>query len=261
MTLVQDILIIILAGYMTVDEDGIVLLTYFPVIVGFVTGLIMGDMHTAMVVAGTFQLMMLGVAALGGASVPNYGLATIVGAFVAIRTGSGIKTAIAVGIPVGLLAIQLEVLRRIIANFVAHKMEKLNEAGQWRQMLHWGYAGPALCFLETALPTALIVFAGPRAVTMVLKVVPKWITDGLTVAGGLLPVVGIAMLLHYMPLKKFLPFLIAGFVLAAFLKLPIIGIALLGLGAAYWYFETEVAKNNTPTTAVTQTASENDYDE
>ena len=263
MEILQDILIIILAGYMTMDEDGIVLLTYFPVIVGLATGLIMGDLHTAMVVAGTFQLMMLGVAALGGASVPNYGLATIVGAFVAIRTGTGLKTAIAVGIPVGLLAIQLEVLRRIIANFVAHKMQTLNEEKKWKQMLRWGYAGPVLCFVETALPTAIVVLVGPTAIKMILKFIPTWITDGLTVAGGLLPLVGIAMLLHYMPVKKFLPFLVAGFVLAAFIKIPIIGIALLGLAAAYWYFNSEIDKNKysqNQAVAKNDTTGE-DYDE
>ena len=134
MHLVQDILIIILAGYMTVDQDGPVIMSWFPVIVGTITGLIMGDLATALQIAGTFQLMMLGVAALGGASAPNYGLATIIGSFVAIRTGTGIKSAIAIGIPVGLLAIQLEVIARIINNFLVHHLETLNQQSDWKKM-------------------------------------------------------------------------------------------------------------------------------
>lgn len=98
--ILQDILIVLLAGYMTIDQNGLVIMSWFPVIVGTITGLIMGDLPTALTIAGTFQLMMLGVAALGGASAPNYGLATIVGIFIAVRTGSGIKSAIAVGLPV-----------------------------------------------------------------------------------------------------------------------------------------------------------------
>lgn len=133
MSIIQDILIIILAGYMTVDQDGPVLMSWFPVIVGSLTGLIMGDLHSALLIAGTFQLMMLGVAALGGASAPNYGLATIIGAFIAIRTGTGIKSAIAIGIPVGLLAIQLEVVARIICNFLVHYLEDLNQKGEWKK--------------------------------------------------------------------------------------------------------------------------------
>lgn len=63
--ILQDILIVLLAGYMTIDQNGLVIMSWFPVIVGTITGLIMGDLPTALTIAGTFQLMMLGVAALG----------------------------------------------------------------------------------------------------------------------------------------------------------------------------------------------------
>ena len=69
--ILQDILIVLLAGYMTIVQNGLVIMSWFPVIVGTITGLIMGDLPTALTIAGTFQLMMLGVAALGGASPPN----------------------------------------------------------------------------------------------------------------------------------------------------------------------------------------------
>ncbi|EPC77279.1 Phosphotransferase system,mannose/fructose/N-acetylgalactosamine-specific component IIC, partial [Lacticaseibacillus paracasei subsp. paracasei Lpp71] len=77
--ILQDILIIFLASYATLDNQGITIMNYWPVTVGLFAGLIMGDLPTAMTIAGTFQLMSLGVAGLGGASVPDYGLATIVG--------------------------------------------------------------------------------------------------------------------------------------------------------------------------------------
>jgi PTS system mannose-specific IIC component len=263
MAIIQDILIIIIAGYMTVDQDGPVLMSWFPVIVGSITGLIMGDLHTALLIAGTFQLMMLGVAALGGASAPNYGLATIIGAFVAIRTGAGIKAAIAIGIPVGLLAIQLEVVARIICNFLVHRLQTLNEQGQWNKMRRFALLGPVLFFLQTALPTALIIFSGPAIVNLILKVIPQWVTDGLTVAGGMLPVVGIAMLLHYMPLKKLIPYAVIGFVLAAYVNMPVLGIALVGFALGYLYFTNALKddkRSAQPVNAVNEDEGD-DYDE
>ena len=261
MQLVQDILIIILAGYMTVDEDGPVIMSWFPVIVGMITGFIMGDLQTALVIAGTFQLMMLGVAALGGASAPNYGLATIIGAFIAIRTGTGIKSAIAVGIPVGLLGIQLEVVCRIINNFLIHYIERLNAEHKWNKMRKLSYLGPTLFFLQTALPTALIVFSGPTIVDLILKVIPKWVTDGLTVAGGMLPVVGIAMLLHYMPINKFLPYIMLGFVIAAYMKVPVLGIAIMGLAFGYIYYVKESKNDVKNKNVATDVDERDDYDE
>ena len=53
----------------------------------------MGDMETAMVIGGTFQLMSLGVANIGGSSVPNWGLAALVGGYVAIKSTTTIEEA------------------------------------------------------------------------------------------------------------------------------------------------------------------------
>ncbi|MDN3955607.1 PTS mannose/fructose/sorbose/N-acetylgalactosamine transporter subunit IIC [Sporolactobacillus laevolacticus] len=261
-SLIIGIIIILLATYMTVDQNGLVVLSYFPVIVGMFTGLITGDLQTGMVVGGTFQLMQLGVAALGGASVPNYGLATIVGAYIAIKTGAGLKAGIAVGLPVGMLAIQLDVVAKIVANFVAHKAQTLANEGKFKRMNATLWLGPVLFGLTTGIPTAIVVIFGPSVVNWILHVVPAWVTNGLAIAGGMLPVVGIAMLLHYMPAKKYLTFLLIGFVLAAYLNLPILAIAIVGFGAAYFIFNSEMKKQDQlATTTATNAPKGDDYDE
>ena len=224
MTVIQDILIVILAGYMTIDQNGPVVLSWFSVIVGMISGLIMGDMNTGLVIGGTFQLMSLGVAAL------------------------------AVGLPVGLLAIQLEVVVRIVNNFVAHKMQKDNNAGKWGRMNREAWLGPAICSLQTVIPTIIVVCFGANVVNFILKFIPEWVTNGLSIAAGMLPVVGIGMLMRYMPVKKFLPFILIGFVLSAYLNVPVLGIAIVGFAAAFWYFTTELRKSDA-TEAVTVAAN------
>lgn len=69
MEILQAILIIALSFWMVLDQQGFVVVTWFPSIVGLIAGIIMGDIGTAMVIAGTFQLMSLGVANIGGSSV------------------------------------------------------------------------------------------------------------------------------------------------------------------------------------------------
>lgn len=265
MTILQDVLIVLLAGIMTIDQNGPVVLSWFSVIVGMISGLIMGDMNTGLMIGGTFQLMSLGVAALGGASAPNYGLATIIGTFIAVRTGTGVEAAVAVGLPVGLLAIQLEVVVRIFNNFVAHKMQKDNNDGKWGSMNRVAWAGPALCSLQTIIPTVIVVCFGANVVDFILEIIPEWVTNGLSIAAGMLPVVGIGMLMRYMPVKKFLPFILIGFVLSAYLAVPVLGIALVGFAAAFWYFTTEMQKAAEAEKAVAVTAAVNeigdDFDE
>ena len=263
MEVIQNILIVILAGYMTVDQNGPVVLSWFSVIVGMISGLIMGDMNTGLMIGGTFQLMSLGVAALGGASAPNYGLATIIGTFIAVRTGTGVDAAIAVGLPVGLLAIQLEVVVRIILNFVAHKMQTDNNEGKWKTMNMEAWIGPILCSLQTIIPTVIVVCFGANVVELILEVIPEWVTNGLSIAAGMLPVVGIGMLMRYMPVKKFLAFILVGFVLSAYLGVPVLGIAIIGFAAAFWYFTTEINKADAVTMAAAEHADEmgDDFDE
>ena len=41
MHIIQDILIILLAGYMTIDQNGPVVMSWFSVIVGTISGLVM----------------------------------------------------------------------------------------------------------------------------------------------------------------------------------------------------------------------------
>lgn len=57
MHIIQDILIVLLAGYMTIDQNGPVVMSWFSVIVGTISGLIMGDLNTGLMIGGTFQLM------------------------------------------------------------------------------------------------------------------------------------------------------------------------------------------------------------
>lgn len=263
MAIIQDILIILLAGYMTVDQNGPVVMSWFSVIVGTIAGLIMGDMSTGLMIGGTFQLMSLGVAALGGASAPNYGLATIIGTFIAVRTGTGIESAIAVGLPVGLLAIQLEVVVRIVLNFLAHRLQDDNNNGRWEKMNREAWLGPLCCSLQTMIPTIVVVIFGASVVNIILEVIPAWVTDGLSIAAGMLPVVGVGMLMRYMPVKKFLPVILIGFVLSAYLGVPVLGIAIIGFALAFWYFTSEMRKANVPAAAEAAGAVEegDDFDE
>ena len=66
---------------------------------------------------------------------------------------------------------------------------------------------------------------------------PLWFISGLTLAGRMLPAVGIAMLLRYMPVKKYINYLLIGFAIAAFLKVPIVCVAIIGFALAFDLFK------------------------
>ena len=46
MQVIQGVLIVLLSMWMVLDQQGIVITTWFPIMVAFFAGLIMGDMKT-----------------------------------------------------------------------------------------------------------------------------------------------------------------------------------------------------------------------
>lgn len=246
MQFIQGVLIVLLSMWMVLDQQGIVITTWFPIMVAFFAGLIMGDMKTAMIIGGTFQLMNLGVANIGGSSVPNWGLATVVGIYVACRTTNDVvqakAVALAVGVPVGMLGIQLDVFAKLLNTYVTHAAQKACNEKKFSKMNRILWIGPMVFALSTGLPTALCVVFGDAIVNVILKSVPVWFTNGLSIAGNMLPVVGIALLLQVMPAKKYLSMLMIGFVFSAYLNIPMLGVSIIGLAIAYYFFTTQVNK-------------------
>lgn len=76
--ILQNILVIIVAAYMAWDNGtGNQITGNWPVIIGMIIGLIMGNISIGLAIGGTLQLMSLGVAAIGGSSIPEYGVAKL----------------------------------------------------------------------------------------------------------------------------------------------------------------------------------------
>lgn len=64
----QIILLTIYAGYQILDELQVFTGLAQPVFAGLISGLIMGDVTTGLIIGGSMQLTVLGVGTFGGAS-------------------------------------------------------------------------------------------------------------------------------------------------------------------------------------------------
>ena len=58
--------------------------------------------------------------------------------------------------------------------------------------------------------------------------VPQFIMDGISIAAGILPALGFAMLANMLINDKVAPWFAVGFLLSAYLNIPVLGLALLG---------------------------------
>lgn len=115
--------------------------------------------------------------------------------------------------------------------------------------------------LSRAVPVFVMLIVGNQVVQNIVAAMPQWLTKGLSVAGGILPVVGIAILLRFLPTKRFISYLLIGFFAAAYLKVPMLGVALLGVALAFIYYMRSGNDANQGTDSDTKEGHENELGE
>ncbi len=236
---VQIILITLLAFLVPVDKYGMTFGLRWPVITALITGLILGDVKTALYIGGTLQLMSLGVASIGGSSVPEYSTAAIIATTIATTTGQGMEAGLALGLPVAMLGVQFDVFAKISSLFIVKKSQTYANNKEFKKMNYILLLGIVFVGLTAAVPVFISITLGQSVVQSILNAMPTWFSTGLSIAGKVLPVVGIALLLNYMPVKKYFIYLLLGFFLAAYLNVPILGVTIVGVIASLNYYGNE----------------------
>ena len=159
------------------------------------------------------------------------------------------ESALALSIP---FAVAIQFLQTAIYTACAGNPEAAKRAlksgnlGKWHTIANitvvlFAIGGFALGFLAA--------YAMPLLQTLV-GMIPAWLTKGLSVAGGMLPAIGFAMIMSVMLSKEFIPFALLGYIAAAYLKLPVVGIAMVGLVFALkHYFDVKKQEENGPVAA------------
>jgi PTS system mannose-specific IIC component len=144
-----------------------------------------------------------------------------------------------------LLLVELDVLARFTNTIFQHKADKYALKGDIKGIERMNIFGVLPWGLSRAIPTFLACIFGSAICGTIFKDLPTWLMNGLKTSGGILPVVGIAILLRFLPTKRYIAYLIIGFVAAAYLKVPMVGVALAGFALAF--IEYQKGEHNTKT--------------
>lgn len=237
MTIVYALVLAALAYYAWYDVLGPTFTMAFrPLISGFFTGLIIGDVKTGLLIGGTLELMALGVYTYGGATIPEYSVGAILGTY--FGKVQGFEVGLALAIPAALLLTQVDVLNRFLNFVFVHRADRYAEEGDSKGFdrmmvvfshMIWGFSRAIPVFLAVAFGEPVV-----KAVNSFFTAFP-WINKGITAAGGILPALGFAMLLKIMPVSKYPAFLLLGFVMYAYLKMPLVGIAIAAVAITLVY--------------------------
>lgn len=231
-SLLQAIILGILAFIAGLDLYNGLTHIHRPVVLGPVVGLILGDFHTGILVGGTLELVWMGLAPLAGAQPPNVIIGTIVGATFAITTHVKPEVAVGVAVPFA-VAVQMGItLLFSVMSGVMVRCDRMAERADTKGIERVNYLALLVLGIFYFLCAFLPIYFGAGHAKTLIAVLPARLIDGLGVAGGIMPAIGFAMLMKIMMKNRYIPYFILGFVAAAWLKLPILAIAVTALAIA-----------------------------
>ena len=216
----QILLLTLYSAYQICDELTIVSSAGSPVFAGFITGLVMGDLGTGLYIGASLQLTVLGVGTFGGASRIDATSGAVLAT--AFSVAGGIKPEIAIStiaVPVAGLLTYADILGRMSTTAFAHRIDAAIERFDYKGIERNYLLGALPWALSRALPVFLALKFGGAYVQSIVDFVEqyKWIANGLTLAGRMLPGLGFAILLRYLPVRRNLHYLALGFGLTAML--------------------------------------------
>jgi fructoselysine and glucoselysine-specific PTS system IID component len=200
-----------------------------PLVLGPLVGWVLGDLHQGVVIGASLELIFMGNIKVGAAIPPDVVTGGVLGTAFAILSGKGAAIALALAIPISILAEMLLSALFVFRSGFNKLFQRYASEGDYHKVstLHVvsGFLKPALMALVGFLSLRL----GAGAMKTFLDLIPAWVNTGLQVAGNLLPALGFALLMNLLLRKAVAPYFFLGFLLAAFLKLPVLAIGGLGV--------------------------------
>lgn len=203
-----------------------------PLVLGPLVGLALGNLEQGVIIGAIMELAMMGAVGIGAALPPEVVSGGILGTAFAILGHKDAGMAVALGLPIAMLVMLLRNLLFIaIDPIFAKRADKYAAKGDIEGVnrMHW-FGGIFGMYLPLAILVAVSFQLGGGVMQQVLNMIPKFIQTGLSISAGILPALGFAILLRMIVNKEIIGYLIVGFVLTAYLKLPVVGVALLAAG-------------------------------
>jgi len=223
-----------------------------PLVLGPLVGLALGDLHQGILIGASLELIFMGNIKVGAAIPPDVVTGGVLGTAFAILSGKGAAIALALAVPISILAEMLLSALFVFRSTFNKLFAVYAEEGNYRKVQRLHLLSGTLKPLLMGLIGWLSLQLGAGAMKSVLDHIPGWVNAGLQVAGNVLPALGFALLMNLLFHKKVAPYFFLGFVLAAWMKLPVIAIGALGVIIAF------LVTNNMPGTADEDEGGEGD---
>lgn len=228
-TLIQGIMLSVMTIIVGLDFFLEAFFIFRPLIVATLTGLILGDLTLGLKVGALIELAFAGLTPAGGTQPPNPVFAGLMGTVLAYTTGCSPEAALGLCLPFSFLGQYVILFYYSTFSFFMAKADRCAANADVKGIARINFTTMAIISLTYGLLAFLCTYVAQQPMQEFVAALPAVITHGLEVAGGILPAVGFGMLLRVMMKAKYIPYFVAGFLMACFCVMPnLLPVALLG---------------------------------
>lgn len=208
-----------------------------PIVAATVTGIALGDLHTGLVMGAQLEAVFMGISAIGGVIAADSFTASILSVAFTLLTGADIETGMAIAMPIGTLMSSFNSMFSPIWASLSPYWEELAAKGNMKAFRFQTIFFNA--FIGRIIQPIVLFFCvayGTEALEALLASFPAWVMSGLGAASGMMTGVGYAILLSMLWTGEVGVFFFVGFVLAKYLGMDSLSIAILGAVVAITMF-------------------------
>lgn len=235
-----------------------------PLIACTLVGLILGDIKTGIIIGGTLEMIALGWMNIGAAVAPDAALASIISTILIILGQQPIGTGIALAIPLAATGQVLTIIVRTITVAFQHAADTASKHCNFTALNWIHITALILQAMRIAIPATIVgVSVGTEKIHHILNSIPEIITNGLNIAGGIIVVVGYAMVINMMRAGYLMPFFYLGFVITAFTDFNLVALGMIGIIMAILYIQLSpnyYNQENNKKLSITNTSTINKLD-
>ena len=230
-----------------------------PIVLGPLVGLVLGDVTQGLIIGANLELFFMGAVSIGAYIPPDSIVGGILATAFAISTGNSTEAAIALAMPIGLISLAVGNFLNVFNSVILRFTDKYAEEGKYGGIVatHWMIG--ILNVLRRFLLVFFAFYLGVDKMQGLIDAIPTVLIDGMDAAAGLLPALGFAMLMRMILYKQIIPYFFLGFICAAYLGMPVLGVAILGLIIVVVQFGFLNPKNETATASINEEVDDDDF--
>ncbi|CAI0884127.1 PTS mannose/fructose/sorbose/N-acetylgalactosamine transporter subunit IIC [Serratia proteamaculans] len=201
-----------------------------PLVSGMLVGAILGDVQTGIIIGVAVQAVYIAMVTPGGSMPADLNFVAFPAIALGILSGKGTEVAVALAATIGIMGTVLFNAMMVLNSYWNHRADLAVERGDERGIYLNSAIWPQVTnFLLRFIPTFIAVFFGARYINAFMDSLPALVLTTMNVVGGILPAVGIAILLKQI-IKSYsmLIYFLVGFICIVFLKLNMVALVIVG---------------------------------